>query len=182
MGRVVKPTGKNRLIYIAVGSTILMVLYAQFILGHFSSCFLIPDSPNSLGLSFGYDIKVVQCFFDVRTVEQLDCYAQFIRVWDTIFPVIYTLMYSCWMIYLFKRWPFVLCIPLLHMIADWIENYAELLMLDAYINSSALSEKLVSFGSTTTMIKWSLSIVTYSIILFGIIRKLKLFFASRKLH
>lgn len=182
MSRIVNQLKKNRTLYLAIGSTILMLLYAQFILGHYSSCFSISGTSNSLGLSFGYDINVVQYFFEIRSKEQLDCYGNFIRVWDTIFPILYTLMYSLWIVYLFKKWRLLIMIPILHMFSDWIENYVELLMLEAYMNPNALSENLVSFGSGVTILKWSLSIVTYSIIIFGIITKLKLFITLPKPH
>ena len=159
-----------------------MFLYAQFILGHYSHCFSIPNSSNSLGLTFGYNINTVQHFFQIRSNEQLYCYAHFIRVWDTIFPLLYTLMYSLWFVYLFKKWRLVLLFPILHMFSDWIENYVELLMLEGYLNTNALSESLVSLGSGITILKWSLSIVTYSIIIFGIITKFKIFITSPKPH
>ena len=180
MSRIVNQLKNNRTLFLAIGATILMFLYAQFILGHYSRCFWISGTSNSLGLSFGYSINVAQHFFEIRTNEQLNCYGHFIRVWDTIFPLLYTLMYSLWFVYLFKKWRLLLIIPILHMFSDWIENYVELLMLEAYINPNTLSEDLVSLGSGVTILKWSLSIVTYSIIIFGIIAKLKIFMTSPK--
>ena len=182
MSRIVNQLKKKRTLYLAIASTITMFLYAQLILGHYSSCFSISGTSNSLGLSFGYNISIVQHFFEIRTTEQLNCYSQFIRVWDTIFPILYTLMYSLWFVYLFKKWRLLLMIPIVHMCSDWIENYVELLMLEAYMNPNTLSEDLVSLGSGVTILKWSLSFVTYSIIIFGIITKLKLFITSPKPH
>lgn len=170
----------NRIFYFAIASTIGMFLYAQFILGYYSSCFYVPDATNSLGLTFGYDIKIVQQFFEIRSSEQLNCYGHFIRVWDSIFPVVYTLMYSLWFVYLFKKWQFLVIIPILHMFSDWIENFIELLLLDSYLNSNPFSEQIVSLGSNVTILKWGFSILTYSIIIFGIIIKLKNFRSSPK--
>lgn len=181
MSRIVNQLKKNRTLFLAIGSTTLMFLYVQFILGHYSRCFSISGTTNSLGLSFGYNLNIVQYFFEIRTNEQLNCYSNFIRVWDTIFPILYTLMYSLWFVYLFKKWRLLLIIPILHMFSDWIENYVELLMLDGYMNTNTLSESLVTLGSSITILKWSLSIVTYSIILFGIITKLKLLITKPKM-
>ncbi len=158
-----------------------MILYAQFILGNYSSCFTINGTSNSLGLSFGYDINNVYHFFDIRSFEQLHCYAQFIRVWDNIFPIVYTLMYALWFAYLLKKWRLFLIIPILHMFSDWLENYLELAMLEEYMNLNALSESLVSMGSGVTILKWSLSILTYSIIIFGIISKVHSAIRNRKM-
>ena len=173
---------KSRILYLAIGSTIAMVLYAQFILGHYSSCFSVENSINSLGLSFGYNINIVEHFFGIRSTEQLNCYGNFVRVWDTIFPILYTLMYSLWFVYFFRKWRLLLIIPILHMFSDWIENYIELSMLETYMNLNTLSEAMVSLGSGVTILKWSLSILTYLIIIFGIITKLKTFIPSARPH
>jgi hypothetical protein len=67
------------------------------------------------------------------------------------------------------------------MIADWAENYLELLMLETYLNSSSISELLVSIGSGINSFKWILSSITFLIILVGIIIKLKNFLTKPKL-
>ena len=94
MSRIINQLKRNRTFYLAIGTTIAMILYAQFVLGHYSTCFSISGTSNSLGLTFGYNLHMVQDFFKIRSIEQLHCYGNFLRVWDTIFPVIYTLMYS----------------------------------------------------------------------------------------
>jgi hypothetical protein len=68
------------------------------------------------------------------------------------------------------------------MIADWAENYLELLMLETYLNSSSISELLVSIGSGINSFKWILSSITFLIILVGIIIKLNTFLTKPKLH
>jgi hypothetical protein len=75
-----------------------------------------------------------------------------------------------------------LIIPILAMIADWAENYVESLMLETYLNSSPISETLVSLGSGINSFKWSLSILTYLIIIIGIMSTLKIFLTKPKLH
>jgi hypothetical protein len=67
------------------------------------------------------------------------------------------------------------------MIADWAENYLELLMLETYLNSSSISELLVSIGSGINSFKWILSSITFLIILVGIIIILKTFLTKPKL-
>jgi hypothetical protein len=68
------------------------------------------------------------------------------------------------------------------MIADWTENYLELLMLETYLNSSSISDVLVSIGSGINSFKWILSSITFLIILVGIIIKLNTFLTKPKLH
>jgi hypothetical protein len=84
--------------------------------------------------------------------------------------------------YFFKNNRIFLAIPILGMISDWAENYVELLMIKAYLNSSPISEILVSLGSGINSIKWVLSSLTYLIILVGIIIILKNFLTKPKLH
>ena len=134
----------HRPLYLAIVSTLAMFLYLKFILGHFSKCFTLDVGSNSLGLSFYYTIDMVQDFFISRTRGQLLCYSQFLQIWDIVFAFVYTSMYSSWIMYFYKNRHLLLIIPILTMIADWAENYVELLMLETYLNSSILSETLVS--------------------------------------
>jgi len=121
---------------------------------------------------------MVQNFFEVRTQEQLFCYSKFLKIWDAIFAFVYTLMYASWIRYFFKNKSLFLIIPILGMIADWAENYLELLMLETYLNSSPISEIFVSLGSGINSFKWILSILTYLIILIGIMITLKIFITN----
>lgn len=177
-----KVTSTNKTLYVAILSTLIMVLYAQFILGHFSTCFSIDGASNSLGLSFGYSTAEVFAFFDARTEGQLLCYVNFLKVWDSLFPILYTVMYVCWIIYLYKRWLYLSIMPVLHMITDWLENYYEISMVNEYLGVGEISNQLVSTGSFLTTTKWILSIITYIIILYGIINNLKVYITKPKLH
>ena len=84
--------------------------------------------------------------------------------------------------------PFCLPKPLtsvtviLGMFSDWAENYAEILMLKTYLNSSSISETLGSFGSGINSFKWVLSSLTYLIILVGIIITLKIYLTKPKVN
>jgi len=164
---------KNLVLYLAILATLLMVLYAQFIFGHYSQCFSIENSINSLGLTFGYSTADVRAFVESRSKQQLNCYIDFLRIWDSIFTLLYTLMNSLWIIYLLRKRFFLIIIPLIQMFCDWTENYMEVSMINNYLNSGFISEHLISYGSMLTILKWTLSILTYIIILFGIIIKIK---------
>jgi len=153
-------------------------MYIKFILGGVSSCFILDVGSNSLGLSFYYTKDMVQNFFETRTQEQLLCYNQFLQIWDAVFAFVYTLMYASWIRYFFRKKPLLLIIPIFGMFADWAENYTELLMLETYLNSSLISETLVSLGSGINSFKWALSTLTYLIILIGIIITLKAFLTN----
>ena len=169
----------SRTLYFAIGFTLAFFLYITLVLGPVGSCFAVDIGSNSLGLSFSYTLDIVQNFFESRTQEQLLCYSQFLQIWDVIFALIYTLMYASWIMYLFNQKRYFLIIPILGMLADWTENYTEILMLKTYLNSNPISEVLVSIGSGINSFKWILSSLTYLIILLGIIILLKVFLTKK---
>jgi hypothetical protein len=172
----------NRTLYLAIGLTLVFFLYLKYILAPFSSCFKSDNGVNSLGITFSYTTEMVQNFFESRTQEQLLCYSEFLQIWDAIFAFVYTLMHVFWIMYFFNKKRLFLIIPILCMIADWAENFIESFMLEIYLNSSPISEILVSTGSIINSFKWMLSSITYLIILIGIISKLKTFLTKPKLH
>ena len=182
MIKTIKYFKKNRTLYLALGFTLVFSFYITYILAPFSSCFKLDAGTSSLGLSFSYTLEMVQKFFESRTQEQLLCYNEFLQIWDAIFAFVYTLMYASWIVYFFNNKRLFLIIPILCMIADWAENYIELIMIETYLNSDPISETLVSIGSGINSFKWILSSITYLIILIGIIIKLKTFLTKPKLH
>ena len=170
----------KNILYFAVGSTVAFMLYITFVLTPVGACFNLDSGSNSLGLSFSYTKDMVLSFFGSRSQEQLLCYSQFLKIWDAIFAIIYTLMYASWIVWLFnnKRW--LALIPILGMVSDWSENYIELIMIKTYSNAGAISETLVSLGSGINSFKWILSSLTYLVILIGIIIAIKNFFTKTR--
>jgi hypothetical protein len=172
----------KRTLYLAIGFTLVFFFYITYILAPFSNCFKLDTGANSLGISFSYTLEMVQNFFDSRNQEQLLCYSEFLQIWDAIFAFVYTLMYTSWIAYFFNNKRLFLSIPILCMVADWAENYVELIMLETYLNSSPISEKFVLLGSGINSFKWIVSSITFLIILIGIILKLKTILTKPKLH
>ena len=181
MNNTIKHLKNHRPLYFAIGFTLLFVLYISLFLVPFSSCYRLDVGSNSLGLAI-YNTEMVQGFFQERDQAQLFCYSQFLQFWDVIFAVISTAMFGSWIIYLFKNKRLLLVAPtVLGMIADWSENFLELLMLKTYSNSGAISETLVSLGSGLNIFKLTMSGLTWLIILVGIILALKTFLTKPKL-
>jgi hypothetical protein len=170
----------QKILYLAIGSTIAFMLYITFVLTPTGACFKLDSGSNSLGLSFSYTKDIVLSFFESRSQEQLLCYSQFLQIWDAIFAIIYSLMYASWIVWLFnnKRW--LALIPILGMVCDWSENYIELIMIKTYSNAGAINETIVSLGSGINSFKWVLSSLTYLIILTGIIIATRSFVARTK--
>jgi len=178
---IIKHLKNHRSLYFAIGFTLVFILYISLVLLPLSSCFRLDIGSNSLGLSI-YNTEMVQGFFQARDQAQLFCYNQFLQLWDVIFAVVSTAMFSSWIIYLFKNKRLLLVAPtVLGMIADWSENFVELLMLKTYSNSGVISETLVSLGSGLNLFKLSAQGLTYLIILTGTILALKAFLTKPKL-
>ena len=181
MARTIKYSKNHKHLYFAIGFTLVFIFYISFILMPLSSCFRIDIGTNSLGLSI-YNIEMIQGFFQARDQAQLLCYSQFLKLWDIIFAVVSTAMFGSWIVYLFKNKRLLLLAPtVLGMIADWSENFVELLMLETYLNSGVISETLVSLGSGLNLFKLTTIGLTYLIILTGIILALKTFLTKPKL-
>ena len=174
MIRVIQYFKNHRTLYFAIGSTLVFFLYLIFTLVPASSCFKLNVGSNSLGLSFSYTKDMVQSFFGSRTQDQLLCYSQFLKAWDPIFALISTATFGSWIVYIFKNKRLLLLAPtVLGMIADWSENFVELLMLKTYLNSGVISETFVSLGSGLNLFKLTMGGLTYLIILTGIIIAIK---------
>ena len=172
-----------RTLYYAIGFTSVFFCYLIFALVPVSSCFKLDEGSNSLGLSFSYTKDMVQSFFESRTQDQLICYSKFLQIWDPVFSFVSTVMFGSWIVCLFKKkWIFFITPTVLSMIADWSENYIELLMIENYLNSRTISETLVLLGSWINSFKFIMIGLTYLIILTGIIITLKIFIKKIKLH
>jgi hypothetical protein len=179
MIKIIKNLENNRILYLAIGFTLVFFIYLILVLVPASSCFRLDVGSNSLGLSFSYTKDMVQSFFESRTQDQLLCYSQFLQMWDPILSLVSTMMFGSWIVCLFKNKRLFLIAPtILGMIADWSENYTELLMIETYLNSSTISETLVSLGSGINSFKFVMIGLTYLIILTGIMIALKIFLAN----
>ena len=171
---------RKKILYLALSSSLLFIIYITYFLNPASECFKLDGGSNSLGLSFSYNLEMVQNFFTARSGSQLDCYIKFLTIWDVIFAMIYTLMYGTWIMYLFNNKKIYLTVPILGMVSDWSENYSEVLMLENYLNSGSISQTLVSIGSGINSFKWVMSSLTYLIILVGIVIAIKSFLRRSK--
>ena len=166
-------------LYFALCSTLAFILYISLVLNLASGCFRLDSGSNSLGLSFSYTLEMALDFFADRNQEQLLCYSQFLKVWDIIFAMIYTLMYGSWILYLLNKKIFLI-VPVLGMIADWSENFSELLMIESYLASGSISQSLISIGSGINSFKWIMSSLTYLIVIIGIIVAIMTFMTRNK--
>jgi len=175
-----KDSGNRRILSLATGSTVAFILYSVLILEPVGKCFMVEDGSNSLGLTFSYTLQMVQDFLEVRTQDQLDCYVEFLQIWDVMYAAIYASMYCFWIMYFYHDRRLFLLVPVLAMVADWAENIVEIMMINAYLDSNTISETLVSVGSGLNMIKWVFFSLIYLILAVGIRTKIKSVLRRRK--
>ena len=116
---------------------------------------------------------MVRDFFELRSQDQLDCYVEFLQIWDVMYAVVYASMYCFWIMYFYHDRPIFLVVPVLAMVADWAENFVEVMMINRYLDSNTISDTLVSVGSGLNVIKWVFFSLTYLIIAVGIRTKIK---------
>jgi hypothetical protein len=173
-------SGNRRILFLATGSTVAFMLYSFLILEPVGKCFMVEDGSNSLGLTFSYSLQMVQDFFEVRTQDQLDCYVEFLQLWDVMYAVVYASMYCFWIMYFYHDRRLFLLVPVLAMVADWAENIVEIMMINGYLDSNTISETLVSVGSGLNMIKWVFFSLIYLILAVGIRTKIKSVLRRRK--
>lgn len=166
---------QKRTLHFAFASTLVFILYSTLVLDPVGKCFRLEGSSNSLGLTFTYTLQMVEDFFELRSQNQLECYREFLQLWDVIFAVIYASMYGFWIMYFFNNRRVFLIAPLLAMVADWIENITEILMINGYLDSNTISGTLVSVGSGINAVKWMMLTLTYLILIAGIVTKIRSF-------
>lgn len=151
--------------------------YLSLVLTAKGTGFEVADgSVKSLGTSFAFDQADILAFLGERTDEMINSYISFNQVWDTLFGVIYGLMYVAWVSLLFrpfsKRARLLNLIPLAQVLFDWFENYALASLCNQYLSDGEISATLAQFASVSSMIKWAFSALVYAVILVGIILRI----------
>ena len=111
----------------ALLATAVFAGYTVLILSGQGKAFEVANSSvKSLGTSLGFGQTEVLTFLAERSVEQITAYIAFNQVWDSLFGVIYGVMYVVWVSLLFK--PYSLKVGLLNLLPfgqvlfDWLEK------------------------------------------------------------
>ena len=164
---------QNSNLKVAVLFTAIFIGYLILIMTRKATGFELPNSDiKSLGMSFGFDQADIT-FFKIRTEDMINSYINFNLVWDTLFGLIYSLMYVIWVSVLFK--PFskkagrVNLIPLAQVLFDWFENYTLGSLAQQYLVDGIITSSTADLASVFCMIKWTFSGLTYVLILVGVI-------------
>ena len=161
-------------IWIAILLTIVFIGYLVLVLMVKSTGFELSDGNiKPLGTSFGFDKADIVLFLATRTKEMIEAYINFNQIWDTVFGLIYGLMYVVWVSVLFK--PFskkvgvLNLFPFIQVLFDWLENYTLAAVANQYLADGVFSSVNAKLASIFSIFKWVCSGLTLTLILIGAI-------------
>jgi len=124
--------------------------------------------PNMLDLLFGFNALDVQKTFETLGETGRIQYVYSSLILDTVFPVLYVLLFISILLKLNERRIFILCIPILAGIFDLGENISISLMMSS--NSfSEIPESQIFIASLLNQCKWSMCLCSVIMILFKLI-------------
>jgi hypothetical protein len=161
----------------ALLATTVFAGYTVLILSAQGKAFEVANSSvRSLGTSLGFGQAEVLAFFTERSAEQISAYIAFNQVWDSLFGVIYGVMYVAWVSVVFK--PYSLKVGLLNLLPfgqvlfDWLENVSLAALSNEYLAGGTISSSTALFASTASSIKWVFALLVYGVILVGIVARI----------
>ncbi len=161
----------------ALLATAVFAGYTVLILSGQGKAFEVAGSSvRSLGTSLGFSQAEILAFFGERSGEQISAYITFNQVWDSLFGVIYGVMYVVWVSLLFK--PYSLKVGLLNLLPfgqvlfDWLENFSLASLSNQYLADGTIASSTALLASTASSIKWVFALVVYGVILVGIVARI----------
>lgn len=177
---------ENSNLKVAVLCTAIFVAYLFLVMTRQAIGFEVPNSNlRSLGMTFGFKESDILAFFKVRSESMIAAYITFNLIWDTIFSLIYGVMYTVWLSVLLKgsagKFGIVNLIPFLQVIFDWSENYSLGFMAKEYLNDGTVTSYIANLSSYFVMIKWIFSGLTYFTMILGIVFLVIRFFNKKKI-
>ena len=158
---------------VAILCTAIFGAYLFLVMTRQATGFEIPNSNiKSLGMTFGFSESDIITFFQLRTEKMLSAYINFNLIWDTIFALIYGVMYAVWLSVLLKESArqvgIANLIPFLQVIFDWLENYSLGYLAEQYLINGTIATYIAKLSSYFVVIKWVCSGLTYFAIILGI--------------
>jgi hypothetical protein len=156
----------------ALLATSVFAGYLLFFLTGKGKAFEVANSSiKSLGTSLGFGQVEILAFLAERSDQMINAYINFNQVWDSLFALIYGVMYVVWVSILFK--PYSQKIALLNLLPfgqvffDWLENFALATLSKQYLADGTISSSTSLLASTSSTIKWIFSLLVYALILVG---------------
>jgi hypothetical protein len=138
-----------------------------------SRCFELESGLKSLGTSFGFKLAEVEQFLSARTPEMINCYIEFLNKWDNLFAILYGLMYTIWISFLFKnnlfRFKWINLFPLTQSVFDFFENFKLSQISNMFLLNDVVEQSNVQMASMFTRLKWACSAITLMLLIAGLV-------------
>lgn len=130
-------------------------------------------SPDSLGTPLGFDQSDGLAFFAARSDEMIRSYISFNLVWDSLFALVYGLLYISGLSVLFRpvahKTRVVDLLPALQVLFDWLENMVLAFLANQFVAEGSLSPIGVQIASIFSIAKWSISVAVLVMVVAGIV-------------
>jgi hypothetical protein len=161
----------------ALVATAVFAAYLVVVLTGKGTAFAVADSSvRSLGMSLGFGQAEILAFLTERSDQMILAYIEFNQVWDTLFGLIYGVMYVVWVSVLFKPYSqkvgILNLLPFGQVIFDWVENFALSALSSQYLADGTISSSVALLASTSSAIKWGFSLLVYVVIVVGIVMRI----------
>ncbi|MCX5978251.1 MAG: hypothetical protein NTW70_02000 [Chloroflexi bacterium] len=161
----------------ALIATAVFVGYTLLILGEQGKAFVVANSTiKSLGTSLGFGQAEILAFFAERSVQQISAYITFNQAWDSLYGVIYGVMYVAWVSVLLKPYSqkvgMLNLLPFGQVLFDWLENVGVSSLASQYLADGTISSTTAQLASTASSIKWAFALLVYGVILVGIVARI----------
>ena len=161
----------------ALIATVVFAGYTVLVLSGQGKTFEVANSSiKSLGTSLGFGQAEILAFFAERSVGQISAYITFNQVWDSLYGVIYGVMYVVWVSLLLKPYSHKVGIlnllPFGQVLFDWLENIGLATVSSQYLADGTISSTTAQLASTASSIKWAFALLVYGVILVGIVARI----------
>jgi hypothetical protein len=161
----------------ALIATAAFVGYTLLVLSGQGKAFEVANSTiKSLGTSLGFGQAEILAFFAERSTQQISAYITFNQVWDSLYGVIYGVMYVAWVSVLLKPYSqkvgMLNLLPFGQVLFDWVENFGVSSLASQYLADGTISSTTAQLASTASSIKWAFALLVYGVILVGIVARI----------
>jgi hypothetical protein len=161
----------------ALLATAVFAGYLVVVLTGKGTAFAVADSSvRSLGTSLGFGQEEILAFLAERSDPMIVAYVEFNQVWDTLFGLIYGVMYVFWVSVLFKPYSqkvgILNLLPFGQVIFDWVENFSLSALSSQYLVDGTVSTSIAFLASASSAIKWGFSLLVYVVIVVGIVMRI----------
>jgi hypothetical protein len=156
----------------------LFTIYLLLFLTNKAKAFeVVNSSTKSLGTTIGFGKDEIIAFFMERSDQMINSYITFNQIWDSLFALIYAIMYVILLSIVYKPYlikaKLINLLPFTQLLFDWLENLSLATLSRQFLADETISTSTSLFASTTSSIKWMVSILVYALLLVGTIMRLK---------